>query len=232
MNLIHFFFLMIRRPPRSTLFPYTTLFRSPTGIPARSNRRRDPRVVSSPADNAPTPIRPGPPGWRAAMRAPAARRAVPEARDQGYAAGLHVAAPVLPGPAGGPELRELAAIPPPPLRLHAVGPDQRADARPLAVRQRGSESDTGEPHHRRDRAVRPRLRVRARPRTDDLFVQPRDGAHRDGGQGQRRRPVLPVAVLRQGHAQPRSPAVHALRLPDHAAVVCAAVVPGRDRRLP
>src|SRR5258708_8250822 len=27
-----FFFLMIRRPPRSTLFPYTTLFRSPTAI--------------------------------------------------------------------------------------------------------------------------------------------------------------------------------------------------------
>src|SRR3712207_9004624 len=27
MNL-YFFFLMIRRPPRSTLFPYTTLFRS------------------------------------------------------------------------------------------------------------------------------------------------------------------------------------------------------------
>src|SRR2546422_601538 len=27
---IHFFFLMIRRPPRSTLFPYTTLFRSLT----------------------------------------------------------------------------------------------------------------------------------------------------------------------------------------------------------
>src|SRR3712207_8426238 len=25
------FFLMIRRPPRSTLFPYTTLFRSPAG---------------------------------------------------------------------------------------------------------------------------------------------------------------------------------------------------------
>src|SRR3712207_7769667 len=30
-----FFFLMIRRPPRSTLFPYTTLFRS-----ARSTRPR------------------------------------------------------------------------------------------------------------------------------------------------------------------------------------------------
>src|SRR5688572_31712010 len=25
---VYFFFLMIRRPPRSTLFPYTTLFRS------------------------------------------------------------------------------------------------------------------------------------------------------------------------------------------------------------
>src|SRR6266498_4172908 len=27
-----FFFLMIRRPPRSTLFPYTTLFRSPRRV--------------------------------------------------------------------------------------------------------------------------------------------------------------------------------------------------------
>src|SRR2546430_4805001 len=27
-NSLSFFFLMIRRPPRSTLFPYTTLFRS------------------------------------------------------------------------------------------------------------------------------------------------------------------------------------------------------------
>src|SRR4051812_50069800 len=31
MNIVSlFFFLIIRRPPRSTLFPYTTLFRSPT----------------------------------------------------------------------------------------------------------------------------------------------------------------------------------------------------------
>src|SRR2546422_10966193 len=44
----HFFFLMIRRPPRSTLFPYTTLFRShdrrhsaadPGPRPARRRRR-------------------------------------------------------------------------------------------------------------------------------------------------------------------------------------------------
>src|SRR6266576_5008319 len=27
-SILHLFFLMIRRPPRSTLFPYTTLFRS------------------------------------------------------------------------------------------------------------------------------------------------------------------------------------------------------------
>src|SRR3712207_7913201 len=51
-----FFFLMIRRPPRSTLFPYTTLFRStarscnrtttsaPTPRPAR---RPSPRATSS-----------------------------------------------------------------------------------------------------------------------------------------------------------------------------------------
>src|SRR5260370_6645188 len=30
-----FFFLMIRRPPRSTLFPYTTLFRSGLTAPER-----------------------------------------------------------------------------------------------------------------------------------------------------------------------------------------------------
>src|SRR3712207_8551774 len=31
-----FFFLMIRRPPRSTLFPYTTLFRSRRASPLRN----------------------------------------------------------------------------------------------------------------------------------------------------------------------------------------------------
>src|SRR5271166_7031211 len=39
--LVFFFFLMIRRPPRSTLFPYTTLFRSP-------RRRRAGAGVSHP----------------------------------------------------------------------------------------------------------------------------------------------------------------------------------------
>src|SRR6266496_6034655 len=35
-----FFFLMIRRPPRSTLFPYTTLFRSPGGNSPSGRFRR------------------------------------------------------------------------------------------------------------------------------------------------------------------------------------------------
>src|SRR3989454_12237614 len=55
-----FFFLMIRRPPRSTLFPYTTLFRSPSSCwqfisrPASQGwwpswRRRFPPRTSPPA---------------------------------------------------------------------------------------------------------------------------------------------------------------------------------------
>src|SRR3712207_8375774 len=53
-----FFFLMIRRPPRSTLFPYTTLFRS-RGMNANRGAR-DPRAETKPlgdladsADHAP-----------------------------------------------------------------------------------------------------------------------------------------------------------------------------------
>src|SRR2546429_8095622 len=45
-----FFFLMIRRPPRSTLFPYTTLFRSRAGRPE----------VPVPGDHEPGPDREGP----------------------------------------------------------------------------------------------------------------------------------------------------------------------------
>src|SRR5256885_2902211 len=40
MLILFFFFLMIRRPPRSTLFPYTTLFRSPAGRESRAVRGR------------------------------------------------------------------------------------------------------------------------------------------------------------------------------------------------
>src|SRR6266404_8852509 len=39
-SLLIFFFLMIRRPPRSTLFPYTTLFRSSEPCAPDSSLRR------------------------------------------------------------------------------------------------------------------------------------------------------------------------------------------------
>src|SRR3712207_9037682 len=40
-----FFFLMIRRPPRSTLFPYTTLFRSPQVGAVGQNREEQTPVA-------------------------------------------------------------------------------------------------------------------------------------------------------------------------------------------
>src|SRR3712207_7053153 len=65
---------MIRRPPRSTLFPYTTLFRSPSGHP--------PPVGA-------VPLRPGdlPQGGEdrgpGEVRQPAGRRVLPRLRPQG-----------------------------------------------------------------------------------------------------------------------------------------------------
>src|SRR5947208_13453423 len=44
LSLHYFFFLMIRRPPRSTLFPYTTLFRSA----ARPGHRAHEHVLDPP----------------------------------------------------------------------------------------------------------------------------------------------------------------------------------------
>src|SRR3712207_9093290 len=45
--LLIFFFLMIRRPPRSTLFPYTTLFRSPAIERAVRTRAAIPSEIRS-----------------------------------------------------------------------------------------------------------------------------------------------------------------------------------------
>src|SRR6266850_3891306 len=55
-----FFFLMIRRPPRSTLFPYTTLFRSASPMTATSYFIDD--LLCGPG-----------PAWRAHYRVPRAR---------------------------------------------------------------------------------------------------------------------------------------------------------------
>src|SRR5215510_13805752 len=55
-----FFFLMIRRPPRSTLFPYTTLFRSRRGR-GRRERRREHRACGRALAKLPRgPARPPP----------------------------------------------------------------------------------------------------------------------------------------------------------------------------
>src|SRR6266536_4019715 len=45
---ISFFFLMIRRPPRSTLFPYTTLFRSPWYTQRRPSSSFRPKKSEAP----------------------------------------------------------------------------------------------------------------------------------------------------------------------------------------
>src|SRR5439155_13880138 len=50
-----FFFLMIRRPPRSTLFPYTTLFRSLLSSGGKTRRARAPPPGGRPPMPAPGP---------------------------------------------------------------------------------------------------------------------------------------------------------------------------------
>src|SRR3712207_7554270 len=65
---------MIRRPPRSTLFPYTTLFRSPPGGLPRRLRRAE-RALPDRSDAArrgDLPHRGGGPGLRGECRGPGA----------------------------------------------------------------------------------------------------------------------------------------------------------------
>src|SRR2546429_7783263 len=58
-TLSHFFFLMIRRPPRSTLFPYTTLFRSAVRRPLHGDdlQRHDVRTLVQHLEEGMLPIR-------------------------------------------------------------------------------------------------------------------------------------------------------------------------------
>src|SRR5438034_6677065 len=56
--MLFFFFLMIRRPPRSTLFPYTTLFRSQgrtrrSASRASADRKCIPPIPCAPARRSP-----------------------------------------------------------------------------------------------------------------------------------------------------------------------------------
>src|SRR3712207_7619099 len=56
---------MIRRPPRSTLFPYTTLFRPPNGWTCWMHRSLPPSTTTSSPTAARnrTPTLPTPPAW-------------------------------------------------------------------------------------------------------------------------------------------------------------------------
>src|SRR5229473_7082101 len=58
---IFFFFLMIRRPPRSTLFPYTTLFRSGAPMPASRESPPTPGTTAKPPIATSWSSRPGSP---------------------------------------------------------------------------------------------------------------------------------------------------------------------------
>src|SRR3989442_5014835 len=81
-----FFFLMIRRPPRSTLFPYTTLFRSERvggqagGVGEIAAGRRGGRREEGPPERQPRRNQPGPGRAAAGLLG---RRRVPLRRHAG-----------------------------------------------------------------------------------------------------------------------------------------------------
>src|SRR3712207_8225015 len=78
-----FFFLMIRRPPRSTLFPYTTLFRSgPRDTRARRGAVRTAEVRGR------CPPRATRPGHRVAGQGPHLRRRRPGDRSEEHTSEL------------------------------------------------------------------------------------------------------------------------------------------------
>src|SRR2546421_3721160 len=87
LSFIFFFFLMIRRPPRSTLFPYTTLFRS------RGAHRHPPHAPGA------ARVPRGAAGRERPARMRLAGPAVSRARDQGGAAAArHRPGALLPWP--------------------------------------------------------------------------------------------------------------------------------------
>src|SRR3712207_8842996 len=101
---------MIRRPPRSTLFPYTTLFRSARprrlGLRRRLGRRLPPRTAGA-ADGGPRGL------LRGVRRRRGPRQGLPPAarprRDL-----LHVPPPALRGARRGPPARGLRRLQPEP----------------------------------------------------------------------------------------------------------------------
>src|SRR2546422_6927409 len=127
-----FFFLMIRRPPRSTLFPYTTLFRS-LHLVVRGARGRE----------APALRRMGPRGVEPARRIVPRRLRGPEPvppGEQGSGLPLEPVCPALRGDGEGPRVRGRHGRPMDAARVSAGSPaPPRArypvlDGQDLAVR--------------------------------------------------------------------------------------------------
>src|SRR2546422_7020751 len=87
---------MIRRPPRSTLFPYTTLFRSPdAGLSGGQDRRVDEPEPHDPAADRSSRRRPGgrrrlPPGARQVWHRRGGGALLPPQREKGRGRGAVV----------------------------------------------------------------------------------------------------------------------------------------------
>src|SRR5256714_8653805 len=90
--LLLFFFLMIRRPPRSTLFPYTTLFRSkanpssPSSSSAATRKREF--FIAVAGTRASTCTRARPQGTRANSKSSTRRLTVKNSRSEEHTSEL------------------------------------------------------------------------------------------------------------------------------------------------
>src|SRR3989449_5464284 len=203
---LFFFFLMIRRPPRSTLFPYTTLFRS-LGAVGRRVREKAARRGGRPPRAGPGAELGGPPqvprGRRRARQAGAA--ALPRAGRR--AGAVHRAQPPRADPRRGGSVRRRAAGERRPSGAARRGrrvafrlPERRRHTRAVARARGGRRHDRARRHaeklpHRPDRirerscrgAVRRGRRVpRARgaaggPARAHRLVEPRSVARRGAG---------------------------------------------------
>src|SRR5262250_2154125 len=122
-----FFFLMIRRPPRSTLFPYTTLFRSSSGWAGWPGRNPPRRAL--PAARTGTALRTA--TKRPSCSLPGAASAIEELHDR-----VHE----------GPGLLDLGMMPGALDQLEARGRDQ---ARVRAPVRRLHDAVAGAPHDER-----------------------------------------------------------------------------------
>src|SRR2546422_11367341 len=152
-----FFFLMIRRPPRSTLFPYTTLFRSVLGAHGRLGQIEREREGAA----------------RRGARAEDEGHEVPlvGARAEGDVDEAEPAALTEPRPVGGPHGGDGAPLAPePPLARQEAGKlrgdraverllDARGRRRPRRARWPCSRSHTAPPRRRTDRVGTSRTRV-------------------------------------------------------------------------